>query len=120
MVASKSLIGMVCVSITLAGATAGAAAQVVERLFPFLAPPPTAPAVADPGPNSRSSGAAEWSGQSGASGHPLMTAEAIVAAAANFNACLQGLWPDAARRGVARETFDVHTRDLTPDLRIMD
>jgi lytic murein transglycosylase len=49
-----------------------------------------------------------------------MTAEAIVAAAANFNICLDGLWPDAARRGVSRETFEVHTRDLTPDLRIMD
>jgi lytic murein transglycosylase len=49
-----------------------------------------------------------------------MTTEAILAAAASFNACLEGLWPDAARRGVSRETFDAYTRDLTPDLRIMD
>jgi len=49
-----------------------------------------------------------------------MATEAIVAAAANFNICLEGLWPDAARRGVSRETFEVHTRNLTPDLRIMD
>ena len=46
--------------------------------------------------------APEWSGQSGASGHPLMTAQAIRAAAANFRSCLEGLWPLAARRGVSR------------------
>jgi lytic murein transglycosylase len=62
----------------------------------------------------------EWSGQAGASGHPLMTREAILAAAANFSACVEGLWPDAARRGVARASFDQHTAGLTPDLRIMD
>jgi membrane-bound lytic murein transglycosylase B len=65
-------------------------------------------------------GAPDWSGQSGSSGHPLMTTEASGAAAANFNICLEGLWPDAARRGVSRETFEVHTRNLTPDLLIMD
>lgn len=62
----------------------------------------------------------EWSGQSGASGHPLMTAEAIRAAAADFPNCLERLWPDAARRGVSRESFINHTAALTPDLRIMD
>jgi membrane-bound lytic murein transglycosylase B len=61
-----------------------------------------------------------WSGESGASGHPSMTADAIRAAAANFRACLEGLWPDAARRGVSRPTFDAHTAGLTPDLKIMD
>jgi lytic murein transglycosylase len=49
-----------------------------------------------------------------------MTADAILAAAANFNTCLEGLWPDAARRGVSRETFETYTSGLTPDLRIMD
>ncbi len=112
MVDLKSLIGMACVSCTVAVATAGATAQIVERLLPFLAP--ASPAVTG------SPSAPDWSGQSGSSGHPLMTAEAILAAAANFNACLEGLWPDAARRGVSRETFDLHTRGLTPDLRIMD
>src|SRR4029077_7749766 len=62
----------------------------------------------------------QWSGQSGASGHPLMTAEAIRAAAADFSNCLERMWPEAAKRGVSRETFINHTAALTPDLRIMD
>jgi lytic murein transglycosylase len=74
-----------------------------------------APAVAVPG-----SGAPEWSGESGSSGHPLMTADAIREAAANFPACIEGLWPQAARRGVSRASFDTYTAGLTPDLRIMD
>ncbi len=61
-----------------------------------------------------------WSGMSGASGHPLMTAEAIAAAAADFSNCLDRLWPEAARRGISRETYINHTAPLTPDLRIMD
>jgi membrane-bound lytic murein transglycosylase B len=64
--------------------------------------------------------APEWSGEPGASGHPLMTAEAIRAAAASFRSCLAGLWPLAERRGVSREAFDANTAGLTPDLRIMD
>jgi membrane-bound lytic murein transglycosylase B len=126
MVDLRSLIGIACVGCTLVAATAGATAQIIERLFPFLAPaspavttspPPYPPPLAGEG---RVGGPPDWSGQSGSSGHPLMTAEAILAAAANFNICLEGLWPDAARRGVSRETFEVHTRNLTPDLRIMD
>ena len=62
----------------------------------------------------------DWSGQSGASGHPLMQADAIRAAVANFPSCLAGYWPDAARRGVTRETFERATAGLTPDLKIMD
>src|SRR5690242_6741711 len=61
-----------------------------------------------------------WSGESGASGDPSMTAEAIRAAAANFHSCLEGLWPQAARRGVSRRAFAAATAPLTPDLRIMD
>src|SRR5579871_4931034 len=113
---TKSLVAAVCVAGALAGASAPAAAQIVEKLFPFLAQ--SQPAAPGPAPNS--SGAPEWSGQSGSSGHPLMTADAILAAAANFDACLEGLWPDAARRGVSRETFETYTSGLTPDLRIMD
>jgi lytic murein transglycosylase len=64
--------------------------------------------------------APEWSGQSGASGDPRMTAEAIRAAAAGFGNCVEGLWPDAARRGISRPTFERSTAGLTPDLRIMD
>jgi len=62
----------------------------------------------------------EWSGESGSSGHPLMQADAIRAAAANFSSCIAGLWPDAARRGVTRATFHTYTAGLTPDLKIMD
>ncbi len=126
MVDLKSLIGIACVAGAVAAASAGATAQIVERLFPFLAP--ASPAVTTSPPpyplpqagEGRVGAAPDWSGQSGSSGHPLMATEAIVAAAANFNICLEGLWPDAARRGVSRETFEVHTRNLTPDLRIMD
>ncbi len=73
-----------------------------------------APAAAGPAP------AREWSGESGASGHPLMRADAIRAAAGNFGQCLERLWPDAARRGVSRASFDRHAANLTPDLSIMD
>src|SRR5499427_4797486 len=48
----------------------------------------------------------DWSGESGASNHPLMTAQAIRAAAANFRNCLAGLWPLAERRGVSRAVLD--------------
>ncbi len=66
------------------------------------------------------SGAREWSGQSGASGNPLMTADAIQAAAADFRNCLAALWPQAERRGVSRVNFERYTAGLTPDLSIMD
>ena len=62
----------------------------------------------------------EWSGESGASGHPLMTADAIRQAAANFQNCLERLWPEAARRGVSRRPSMRIRAELTPDLRIMD
>ena len=61
-----------------------------------------------------------WSGEDGASGHPLMTADAIRQSAANFESCVAGYFPDAARRGVTRANFDRFTDGLTPDLRIMD
>jgi lytic murein transglycosylase len=67
-----------------------------------------------------SASAPEWSGQSGSSGDPRMTASAIRAAAASFHDCLERLWPAAARRGITRETFTAYTARLTPDLRIMD
>jgi lytic murein transglycosylase len=62
----------------------------------------------------------DWSGESGASGHPQMTAAAIRNAAANFDQCLQRMAPDAERRGVSRATYQAQTRGLTPDLKIMD
>jgi membrane-bound lytic murein transglycosylase B len=61
-----------------------------------------------------------WSGEDGASGHPLMTASAIREAAANFNNCVASMWPDAARRNISQDSFQRFTADLSPDLRIMD
>ncbi|MGA7719394.1 MAG: lytic murein transglycosylase, partial [Bradyrhizobium sp.] len=46
-----------------------------------------------------------WSGEDGASGHPLMTASAIREAAANFDNCVASMWPDAARRNISQESF---------------
>ncbi len=65
-------------------------------------------------------GAGDWSGQSGASGDPSMTADAIRAAAADFGNCIASLWPEAARRGISRANFERFTAGLTPDLHIMD
>src|SRR6201987_589567 len=65
-------------------------------------------------------GSAPWSGEDGASGHPLMTASAIREAAGNFDRCVAGMWPDATRRGITEENFQRFTAGLTPDLRIMD
>jgi lytic murein transglycosylase len=78
---------------------------------------PVPPAASVPSPTGAPK---EWSGESGASGHPLMQAAAIHHAAANFESCLDQLWQQAARRNVSRTSFDRHVRGLTPDLRIMD
>jgi membrane-bound lytic murein transglycosylase B len=89
-------------------AAIGARSLALAQQTGSIVPQPSAPAKP------------EWSGQSGASGHPLMTAEAIRAAALDFANCLDRLWPEAARRGVSRLTYVNHTAALTPDLRIMD
>jgi len=73
-----------------------------------------------PSGQSAPGGVAQWSGEDGASGHPLMTASAIREAAANFDNCIAGMWPDAARRNISQESFQRFTAGLTPDLRIMD
>src|SRR5262245_61619955 len=104
-----------CVSALLVGALGPASAQIDLR---SLFTPNTSTGTASP--QSPASVPQEWSGEAGASGHPLMTREAILAAAANFHRCVEGLWPDAARRGISRESFDQYTAGLTPELRIMD
>ena len=79
------------------------------------------PAPAQPAPGSGAQGGTQpWSGEDGASGHPLMTAAAIREAAANFDNCVAAMWPDAARRNITQENFQRFTAGLTPDLRIMD
>jgi lytic murein transglycosylase len=62
----------------------------------------------------------EWSGEDGASGHPLMTAQEVRQAAVNFPRCVAAMWPDAARRNISAASFQRFTADLTPDLRLMD
>src|SRR6266702_4270749 len=79
-----------------------------------------APGANTAGAPAPTAGVQDWSGESGASNHPLMTAQAIRAAAANFRNCLAGLWPLAERRGVSRAVFEANVAGLTPDLRIMD
>jgi lytic murein transglycosylase len=101
-----------------------AAALVMSLAGPVLAqsptPPPPVPATTGTVPSAPAPVAREWSGESGSSGHPLMTSDAIRAAAADFGSCLERLWPQAQRRGVSRASFATHTQGLTPDLRIMD
>src|SRR6185437_17089714 len=49
-----------------------------------------------PNQSASTGGPQPWSGEDGASGHPLMTASAIREAAANFDNCVASMWPDAA------------------------
>src|SRR6202795_5093909 len=77
----------------------------------------SAPAQTAPGPDGAPP---PWSGEDGASGHPLMTAGAIRQAAANFPSCVASMWPDAARRNITQQNFERFTTGLEPDLRIMD
>jgi membrane-bound lytic murein transglycosylase B len=83
----------------------------VTRLFQ----PPAGVSVPVPGDPTP-----QWSGQSGASGDPRMTADAIRAAAADFGNCIEGLLPAAERRGITPESYRRLTAGLTPDLSIMD
>src|SRR6185312_11590338 len=54
------------------------------------------------------------------SGHPAMTPAALESARRNFPACIESLWPQAARRKISRRTFDAATRGLQPDMKIME
>lgn len=95
------------IAVALATAIGGAAFAQSTHLASYSTPPAR-------------TGVPVWSGESGASGHPLMTAEAIRQGAADFHRCLEHLWLFAARRGVSRASFEASTAGLTPDLRIMD
>src|SRR6202790_2594027 len=76
------------------------------------------PAPSSPG--TAGSAALPWSGEDGASGHPLMTASAIRQAAANFDTRVASMCPRAARRNIREENFQRFPAGLQPDLRIMD
>jgi lytic murein transglycosylase len=62
----------------------------------------------------------KWSGEPGASGHPLMMPDAILGAIADFKNCIERMWPEAARRGISRASFERFTGDLEADVKIMD
>jgi lytic murein transglycosylase len=112
-------LGSVALGATAAPAQSGNPLNFLDSIFGNTAPSgPAAPAPS--APSGGSSAAPPWSGEDGASGHPLMTASAIRAAAANFDACVASMWPDAARRGISRDSFERLTAGLSPDLRLMD
>src|SRR5262245_14924349 len=96
------------------GVTGDARAQGFDLWRLFSSNPPTGSVTRDV------TGAPDWSGESGSSGHPAMQADAIRAAAASFRTCLEELLPLAERRAVTRANCDAQTAGLTPDLRIMD
>ncbi|HVY56741.1 MAG TPA: lytic murein transglycosylase [Xanthobacteraceae bacterium] len=114
--ASTPMRGVVAASILVGSLLAGSLlARAQDSLF-ARPKPSLSGALATAAPNAPLG----WSGQSGASGHPEMQAEAIRADAANFSACLAQMWPDAARRGISRASFEQYALPLTPDLKIMD
>ena len=119
MTVQKSIFAGLAAAFLTFAAAAQALAQQSDNWLTRLFQQPSPNAV--PGsPTDATSPGTGWSGQSGASGNPLMTADAIRAAAADFPNCVERLWPDAARRGVSRVTFEHFTASLAPDLSIMD
>lgn len=101
--------------VPLVALSAAACAQATDDRFPQSSPLPYAsttgsvPAQSD-----------KWSGEPGASGHPQMQPDAILASVANFKNCIEGMWPEAARRNISRASFDRFTGGLEPDVKIMD
>jgi lytic murein transglycosylase len=110
---SRSFLVVAAMVLTLAGGAAAQDSRFADYSGPTGSIAPAKPALSRSRP-------AEWSGESGGSGSPLMTAEAIRFAAENFHTCIERLWPLAARRGVSRAVFERYTASLKPDLRIMD
>src|SRR5450432_3519546 len=85
------------------GANAQSSGNGISNLLGNIFSGPKSDTPAQPTPGN---GAPPWSGEDGASGHPLMTASAIREAAANFESCVAGMWPDAARRNITRTNFE--------------
>src|SRR5262245_6414677 len=103
------------------------AASILRALFPLvimcgaaLAQDDRFPAAAPIVTSSVPAQGEAWSGEPGASGHPLMPPDAILAAVADFKNCIDAMWPAAARRGISRASFDKFTAGLEPDVKIMD
>jgi membrane-bound lytic murein transglycosylase B len=116
MMFAKPVRHLAAVALFIVGCVAASRAQdKPDNWLTRIFQPPASGSVPSP-----AGGPGDWSGQSGASGDPRMTADAIRAAAADFSNCLAGLWPDAARRGVSEDNYRRFTAGLTPDLHIMD
>lgn len=114
---SRGLWSLVVLGMALSGCAGGSGEEPVGTVA--TGPAPRAPAATVRKSYAQATGP-EWSGESGASGHPQMTSDAIRSSAANFQHCLQSLAPLAAKRGIPKREYDAYTRDLTPDLKIMD
>jgi lytic murein transglycosylase len=114
---SQGLWPLVVLGMALSGCAGGSNEEPVGTVA--TGPAPRAPASSVRKSYAQATGPA-WSGESGSSGHPLMTSDAIRSSAANFQHCLQSLAPLAAKRGIPKREYDGYTRDLTPDLKIMD
>ena len=119
MTVQRRILPIVAATLLTLAATAQATAQQGDNWLTRLFQQPS-PGSVPASPSDGANAGTGWSGQSGASGNPLMSADAIRAAAADFGNCIERLWPDAARRGVSRATFERVTAGLTPDLSIMD
>ena len=116
MVFSKPILRLAAASLVAAGFAHPARAQDnLPAWLTRLSQPPASASVPAPG-----DATSQWSGQSGASGDPRMTADAIRQATAEFGSCIAALWPDAERRGITRATYERLTAGLTADLSIMD
>ena len=99
MALQKSIFAGLAAALLTFAAAGQALAQQSDNWLTRLFQQPSPNAVPGSSPDAANSGTG-WSGQSGASGNPLMTADAIRAAAADFGNCIERLWPEAARRGV--------------------
>jgi peptidoglycan lytic transglycosylase B len=113
---SRALLGAMAAALVVSAAPVLAQGFDLRSLFSAPGVATQTPPQAGPGQQAPR----EWSGEDGASGHPLMRASAIRAAAANFRNCLEAIWPLAQRRHVPRAAFDRLLSGVTPDLRIMD
>jgi membrane-bound lytic murein transglycosylase B len=52
--------------------------------------------------------------------HPAMSQASIAAAAANFRNCIASLEPQAGARGISQAIYRRETRELEPDMRILE
>jgi len=120
MIQPRTLLGAAGFALTTALIAGGAPATAQGfDIRSWFSPPSTATAT-PPDQTPSPDAPREWTGESGASGHPLMQAGAIRAAAANFRQCLEEVWPLAQKRNVPRPVFDQLLAGVTPELRIMD